>query len=76
MTEPEAAPLPEPPSKEELKRAIKAFKKRLKLTRLDDESKIGGFGNLARRQRRSAFRRLHGRGAASAAGRAFGGGPA
>jgi hypothetical protein len=29
------------PSKEELKRAFKAFKKRLKLTRLDEESKIG-----------------------------------
>jgi len=26
---------------EELKRAIKAFKKRLKLTRLDDESRLG-----------------------------------
>lgn len=42
MTEPEATPAPEPPSKDELKRAIKAFKKRLKLTRLDDESRIGG----------------------------------
>jgi hypothetical protein len=30
-----------PPSKDELKKAIKAFKKRLKLTRLDAESKIG-----------------------------------
>ena len=29
------------PSQEELKRALKAFKKRLKLTRLDDESRIG-----------------------------------
>ena len=28
------------PSKEELKRALKAFKRRLKLTRLDDESKL------------------------------------
>jgi hypothetical protein len=28
-------------SKEELKRAIKAFKKRLKVTRGDDESRIG-----------------------------------
>lgn len=28
--------------KEELKRALKAFKKRLKLYRRDDESKIGG----------------------------------
>jgi len=30
------------PSGEELKRAFKAFKKRLKLTRLDAESKLGG----------------------------------
>lgn len=29
-------------SKEELQRALKAFKKRLKLTRRDDESRIGG----------------------------------
>lgn len=29
-------------SKEEQTRALKAFKKRLKLNRLDDESKIGG----------------------------------
>jgi hypothetical protein len=33
---------PNPPSKEELKRALKAFKKRLKLTRLDAESHISG----------------------------------
>jgi hypothetical protein len=31
----------EPFSKEELKRAYQAFKKRLKLTRLNDESKVG-----------------------------------
>jgi hypothetical protein len=31
-----------PPSPEELKKAFKAFKKRLKLTRLDAESNIGG----------------------------------
>ncbi len=30
------------PSKEECKRALKAFKKRLKLMRLDDESRVGG----------------------------------
>jgi hypothetical protein len=30
------------PSAEELKRAYKAFKKRLKLTRLDEESNLGG----------------------------------
>jgi hypothetical protein len=30
-----------PSSEEELKKALKAFKKRLKLTRLDDESKLG-----------------------------------
>ena len=32
----------EGPTKEELKRALKAFKKRLKLYRQDDESTIGG----------------------------------
>jgi hypothetical protein len=31
-----------PPTKEELKRAFKAFKKRLKLTRLDAESGLAG----------------------------------
>lgn len=36
-----ATPSPVPPSPEELKRALKAFKKRLKLTRLDSESKLG-----------------------------------
>jgi hypothetical protein len=30
------------PSAEELKRALKAFRKRLKLMRLDDESRLGG----------------------------------
>lgn len=30
------------PSKEDCKRALKAFKKRLKLMRLDDESRVGG----------------------------------
>lgn len=34
-------PQPEPPSKEELRLAMKAFRKRLKLTRLDDESRLG-----------------------------------
>jgi hypothetical protein len=32
---------PTPPSKEELKLALKAFRKRLKLNRLDDESRMG-----------------------------------
>ena len=32
--------LPTQPTKEELKAAFKAFKKRLKLTRLEDESKL------------------------------------
>ena len=41
MSEPQDTPQPEPHSKEELKRALKAFKKRLKLTRLDDESRLG-----------------------------------
>ena len=31
----------ETPSKEELRLALKAFRKRLKLTRLDDESRLG-----------------------------------
>jgi len=30
----------QPPTKEELKAALKAFKKRLKLTRLEEESKL------------------------------------
>ena len=34
-------PAGEPFSKEELKKAYQAFKKRMKLTRLDDESKVG-----------------------------------
>ncbi len=37
-----AAPPPEPPSSQDLKRALKAFRKRLKLTRLDEESRIAG----------------------------------
>ena len=41
MAESEAAATPEPPSKEELRLAMKAFRKRLKLTRLDDESRLG-----------------------------------
>jgi hypothetical protein len=32
---------PDPLSPPELKKALKAFKKRLKLTRLDDESRVG-----------------------------------
>ena len=39
MSEP--TPPPAEPTKEQLKGAFKAFKKRLKLTRLDDESKLG-----------------------------------
>ncbi len=42
MSETEPTPSPESPSAEELRRAMKAFKKRLKLTRLDDESSLGG----------------------------------
>jgi len=34
------APSPEPPTREQLKAALKAFKKRLKVTRLDEESKL------------------------------------
>jgi hypothetical protein len=33
-------PSPGPPTSEDLKRALKAFKKRLKLTRLDAESQL------------------------------------
>ena len=41
MAESESTPPSDAPSKEELKRALKAFKKRLKVTRLDDESRPG-----------------------------------
>ncbi len=41
MVESEATATPDPPSKEELRLAMKAFRKRLKLTRLDDESGTG-----------------------------------
>jgi hypothetical protein len=41
MVDAEPTPPPEPPSKEELRLAMKAFRKRLKLTRLDDESGLG-----------------------------------
>ena len=41
MVESEATSVPEPPSKEELRLAMKAFRKRFKLTRLDDESRLG-----------------------------------
>jgi hypothetical protein len=39
MAAPDATP---PPGAEELKKAFKAFKKRLKVTRLDAESSLGG----------------------------------
>jgi len=41
---PSSSESPEPsgsPDPQELRRALKAFKKRLKLTRLDDESRLG-----------------------------------
>ena len=41
MSEPGITPSAESPSKEELKLAMKAFRKRLKVTRLDDESRLG-----------------------------------
>ncbi|MFV1968504.1 MAG: hypothetical protein ACC628_24035 [Pirellulaceae bacterium] len=41
MVESEPTSTPEPLSKEELRLAMKAFRKRLKLTRLDDESRMG-----------------------------------
>jgi len=34
--------VPGSPAPEELKKALKAFRKRLRLTRLDEESKLGG----------------------------------
>ena len=40
MSEPPATPSPPPPAKETLKSALKAFRKRLNLTRLDDESRL------------------------------------
>ena len=39
---PQPAATPAPPSAETLKAAFKAFKKRLKLTQLDLDSKVGG----------------------------------
>ncbi|MHB1423111.1 MAG: hypothetical protein ACYC3I_07945 [Gemmataceae bacterium] len=42
MSETENAPAGGAPSSQELKQALKAFKKRLKLTQLDEESKLGG----------------------------------
>ena len=41
MSSPESVPAPAAPTPQELKQALKAFKKRLKLTRLDSESKLG-----------------------------------
>ena len=41
MEEPEAAQPAGSPTREELKAALQAFNKRLRLTRLDDESKLG-----------------------------------
>ncbi len=41
MSDSTPPPSPVPPDPQELRRALKAFKKRLKLTRLDDESRLG-----------------------------------
>jgi len=41
MLEPEPSSASVSPTPEELRNALKAFKKRLKLTRLDDESSLG-----------------------------------
>ena len=41
MTESQPSSPSDSPSTEELRRALKAFKKRLKLARLDDESALG-----------------------------------
>lgn len=47
-----AADVPPPgvPTSEELKKALKAFRKRLKLTRLDEESSLGGRNTTSGRQ--------------------------
>lgn len=42
MSEPDPTPPASPFTKDELKAAFKAFKKRMKLTRLDAESNISG----------------------------------
>jgi hypothetical protein len=42
MTVPEIPPPADTPSREELKAAFKAFKKRLKMTQLDADSSISG----------------------------------
>ena len=41
MSEPETPSPSDSPTSEELRKAMKAFKKRLKLARLDDESGLG-----------------------------------
>ncbi len=41
MAAPEGAAPPGTPGKEELRLALKAFRKRLRLARLDEESKLG-----------------------------------
>jgi hypothetical protein len=41
MSDTAASTPPVPPDPEVLRRALKAFKKRLKLSRLDDESRLG-----------------------------------
>ncbi|QDT04378.1 hypothetical protein K227x_27690 [Rubripirellula lacrimiformis] len=45
---------PPPPSAEELRLALKAFRKRLKLTQLDDESRLG-HGPMSSGQRSGVF---------------------
>ena len=41
MSEPTPSPNPSEPTKEQLKGALKAFKKRLKLQQLDQDSRLG-----------------------------------
>lgn len=41
MSGSEQTPSPAPPSPQELQQALNAFRKRLKLTQLDDESRLG-----------------------------------
>ena len=46
MPEPDSPSPQTPPPPEALKSALKAFRKRLKLTQLDDDSRLGGHGAM------------------------------
>ena len=64
MSEPTTPSPSDSPAKEELKLALKAFRKRLKVTRLDDESRgfwrgAGGESGKRREAEREGKRELH-----------------